>query len=646
VSFPAYTDYKDSGEEWLGNVPSHWTVERLTNLYREAIEPGEDHLPILSVSIHTGVSNEEAAPDDGERKIVRSEDRTKYKKVLPGDLAYNMMRAWQGGFGAVQVAGMVSPAYVVARPRRDISSKYVELMLRTPGAVEQMRRLSRGITDFRLRLYWDEFKNMRIALPPTSERGAIISFLDRETGKIDALVDEQRRLIVLLKEKRQAVISYAVTKGLDPDASMKDSGIEWLGKVPAHWQVKPLKYLISLRSGGTPSKARDDFWDGSIPWASAKDLKSDHLDDTIDHITDAAVTEGGVELNPIGSILILVRGMMLARAFPVVEILVPMAINQDLKAVLPRGEMSSQFLAWGFRGTAQESLDRCSEAGHGTKALRMEDWLTMPFPCPPKDEQRAIAAFLDDKTLLIDQLISDADNAIDLLCERRAALISAAVTGKIDVRHSAKVLPFQIERARARGLVATEIIERLAHQPTFGRVKLQKIAYLAEAHVGISEIGGSYLREAAGPLDRAMVGEMERGAGTLASVCVDQPGGAGTTVTYRLGGQRGTQRQELVGWLGHDRSAKLDKLIDDISTLETKGAEAVATLYAVWNDALIDGSSADDDSIVSAFLNDWHPEKHRKFRADELHRWLDWMSRHDLVPTGKGPKTSTGRLFV
>lgn len=154
---------KDSGVEWLGQVPAHWVVTRLANLFREVNEPGDESLPVLSVSIHNGVSDDEADPAHSDRKITRSEDRTKYKRVEPNDLVYNMMRAWQGGFGTVQVVGAVSPAYVVARPFRPEVAKFIELLLRTPKAVEEMRRRSRGITAFRLRLYWDEFKDMCVA---------------------------------------------------------------------------------------------------------------------------------------------------------------------------------------------------------------------------------------------------------------------------------------------------------------------------------------------------------------------------------------------------------------------------------------------------------------------------------------------------
>lgn len=206
---------KDSGVEWLGEVPAHWEVLRLGRIFREVAESGTDDLPILSVSIHDGVSDRELDDEELDRKVTRSDDRSKYKKVKSGDLVYNMMRAWQGGFGTVTVTGMVSPAYVVARPAQAFLTSFVEQLLRTPQAVEEMKRHSRGVTDFRLRLYWDEFKNIRVALPQLSEQQDIIATFDTEALRVDALTTEATRAIALLKERRSALISAAVTGKID-----------------------------------------------------------------------------------------------------------------------------------------------------------------------------------------------------------------------------------------------------------------------------------------------------------------------------------------------------------------------------------------------------------------------------------------------
>ncbi|CAG9229812.1 Type I restriction enzyme EcoKI specificity protein [Paraburkholderia caribensis] len=208
----------------------------------------------------------------------------------------------------------------------------------------------------------------------------------------------------------------------------KASGVAWLHDVPAHWRISPLKYLVSLKSGGTPSKDNLDYWDGEVPWASAKDLKTETLADTIDHISSLAVESGNADLVPEGTILVVVRGMILARTFPVAETLVPMAINQDLKGLIPRTVLTGRFLAWLLRGTASESLLRLDEAGHGTKALRMDAWTSMQLPIPPVDEQSTIAAFLDRETGKIDALIAEQEKLLTLLAEKRLATISHAVT--------------------------------------------------------------------------------------------------------------------------------------------------------------------------------------------------------------------------
>lgn len=206
---------KNSGVAWLGEVPAHWRIVRLGVLFREVNEPGNEDLPMLSVSIHDGVSDKELGENEMDRKVARSDDRSKYKAVAPGDLTYNMMRAWQGGFGAVVVHGMVSPAYVVARPTKDVMTSYIEMVLRTPLAVVEIKRHSRGITDFRLRLYWEEFKTIQVPLPPKAEQLEIAAFLNAKTTKLEALKFEAERAILLLKEHRSTLIAAAVTGQID-----------------------------------------------------------------------------------------------------------------------------------------------------------------------------------------------------------------------------------------------------------------------------------------------------------------------------------------------------------------------------------------------------------------------------------------------
>ncbi|MCX6880735.1 MAG: restriction endonuclease subunit S [Verrucomicrobia bacterium] len=196
---------------------------------------------------------------------------------------------------------------------------------------------------------------------------------------------------------------------------MKPSGIEWLGEVPEHWEVTPLKYVVGLRSGGTPSKTNLAYWDGNVPWASSKDLKPEVLSDTQDHITQKALDEGAAELVSANSLLIVVRGMILIHTFPVVKALVPMAINQDLKALTPSPKLNVDFLAWLLRGSSRETLGRLDEAGHGTKVLRIDSWTSMALPIPPLDEQLEIVDGITGNLNKLDTLTAEAQRAIDLL---------------------------------------------------------------------------------------------------------------------------------------------------------------------------------------------------------------------------------------
>jgi type I restriction enzyme S subunit len=202
---------KDSGVDWLGGVPAHWDVRRIAALFREVSRPADPALPVLSVSIHDGVTDGELGDDERDRKVALSEDRTKYQGVAPGDLVYNMMRAWQGAFGAVTVKGLVSPAYVVAAPVTTFRTKFIEHLLHTKSAAEEIRRFSRGIADFRMRLYWDHFRALKVCLPPLEEQDRILSEIESESARLDGLIALTERSIDLLREKRAALITAAVT---------------------------------------------------------------------------------------------------------------------------------------------------------------------------------------------------------------------------------------------------------------------------------------------------------------------------------------------------------------------------------------------------------------------------------------------------
>ncbi len=235
MSFPRYEAYKDSGVEWLGEVPRHWIKVPFWTLFRRMKRMGYASEALLSVYRDFGVILKSSRDDNFNKP---SDDLDLYQLVEAGDLAINKMKAWQGSVGISELRGIVSPAYFVYQSIHHENSRYLHYLLRSPQYTSAYLSISKGI---RLN-QWDMdpqyHSRLPVLVPPSSEQTVIATFLDHETAKIDALVEEQQRLIALLKEKRQAVISHAVTKGLDPNVPMKDSGVEWLGGVPAHWAVR------------------------------------------------------------------------------------------------------------------------------------------------------------------------------------------------------------------------------------------------------------------------------------------------------------------------------------------------------------------------------------------------------------------------
>lgn len=276
--------------------------------------------------------------------------------------------------------------------------------------------------------------SLPVSIPGVKEQIAIADHLDKETARIDELVEKKRRLIKLLKEKRLAIINHAVTRGIDPNVKLKPSGIDWLGDIPEHWESKRLKYFIDrVVGGGTPSTGDPSYWNGEVPWVSSKDMKSDLIADTEDHISERAVAESSTNKVRAGTVLIVARSGILKHTLPVAITGLDVTINQDIKALTPGKRLSAKFLFWKLKGLGQDILDICGKAGATVESIEIEDLMSIPFSVPPANEQDQIIDFLDASTQRLDATVAKIEREIGLLNEYRTALISEVVTGKIRV---------------------------------------------------------------------------------------------------------------------------------------------------------------------------------------------------------------------
>ena len=327
TDFPKYERYKNSGVEWLGDVPEHWEVERVFSAFNERVETGHPDLPNLNITIGRGVQVEAF---EGARKKRLIEDLNAYKRARKGDIAYNTMRMWQGAVGDVPVDGLVSPAYVVARPIKPINSRFYSYLFRTETFQTETNRHSYGIVSDRNRLYWLGFKNITIPIPSREEQDRIVAFLDQKTAEIDALIAKKQRQIELLDEQKAILINRAVTRGLNPNAKLKPSGIEWIGEIPEHWEVKRIGHLGTVGNGSTPSRSNPRYWDSAdYPWLNSGSVNQGIVTQADQFVSNLALKECHLPLVKEDSIVIAITGQGKTRGTAAL-LAIPATINQHL----------------------------------------------------------------------------------------------------------------------------------------------------------------------------------------------------------------------------------------------------------------------------------------------------------------------------
>lgn len=432
MSVPRYENYRDSGIEWLGEVPTHWAVGKFRHRFRESSEKIDDEVvgPMLSVSGYRGIEIKEY-DDENRRRL--DDELVGYRIVRPGQLVVNTMWLNYAGLGVSAYEGHVSPAYRSYWVRPGLEGEYVHHLMRSSIYVQGYTRLLTGIRPNSLQMSRDDLMEFPIILPPPDEQTAIAAFLDREIGKIDALVEAQRGLTELLKEKRQAVISHAVTKGLDPAVPMKDSRVEWMGQVPAHWEVRKIKQVAQMESGHTPDRKIAAYWENcEIPWVSLHDtgyLKDhDYISQTAQYVNPLGITNSSARVLPARAV-VFSRDATIGRCAITTR---PMAVSQHFIAWLCSDDLEPEYLLFCLRSMTGE-LDRLS-SGATLKTIGMPQVRALSMPLPSREEQRSIVITIQRDAAALDALMAEIQAAATLLQERRAALISAAVTGKIDVR--------------------------------------------------------------------------------------------------------------------------------------------------------------------------------------------------------------------
>ncbi len=429
-----YPDYKDAGVAWLGRIPAHWPEKRAKYYFKEIDErsrTGDEEM--LSVSHITGVTPR----SQKNVTMFQAESNVGQKLCQPGDVVINTMWAWMAALGVSSHAGIVSPSYGVYRPinEDDYDPYYLDHLLRIEGHRSEYICRSTGIRASRLRLYPDQFLSMRLICPPRVEQDTIVRYLKAQDRLSRKFIRNKRRLIELLKEQKQNIINQAVTRGLDPNVKLKPSGVEWIGDIPEHWDVAPLKHLASINRRVLPESTDENY---TFKYFDIGSVGTGRLANEPETLRFGQAPSRARRIITQGDTIISTVRTYLKAVYYVSDEIEDWIASTGFAALTPKEGInppylglliqSDQFVTRVIRESIGVAYPAIAETRLGT--------LHLSYPVSIK-EQFAILEHIVNSAKEIEQAIARATREIDLIREYRTRLISDIVTGQVDIRHIA-----------------------------------------------------------------------------------------------------------------------------------------------------------------------------------------------------------------
>ena len=454
AKYQKYAEYKDSGIEWLGDIPNHWAMSKLRYLFhfskglsitKENLQ--DEGIPCVNYGeVHSKYGFEVDPKKHSLKCVSENYLKTSENALLNnGDFVFaDTSEDLKGSGNFTHLIGneQIFAGYhtVIARPHNSLASRFYAYLFESKEFRSQIQLAVKGVKVFSITQAM--LRSADAWLPSPDEQVKIANFLDHETAKIDSLIAKQEKLIELLKEKRQAVISHAVTKGLNPDVNMKDSGVEWLGQVPEHWRITPLKYQVETINGFGFSS--NDFCDEGVPFIRAGNIKKKSITNVeiflpqkvVNKYKRVILSSGDVVISMVGSDPTIKESAVgQVGIIPTdYEGAVP---NQNIVILREKGcNLLKKYLFYSLCSTAYRThLDIFSHKLANQAIISSSLIISAKFIMPSLEEQLEIISYLDKQLVMFDEMMLKAESAIQLMQERRTALISSAVTGKIDVRN-------------------------------------------------------------------------------------------------------------------------------------------------------------------------------------------------------------------
>lgn len=637
-SHSSYSEYRDSGVDWLGTVPRHWETvpfRYYCDIPKGKVDPESDEHSDRVLIAPNHVEQDTGRMLELETAHSQGASSAKYL-VEEGDLIYSKIRPALNKVCLARGDWLCSADMYPIRIRKGYEARYLKYLMLSQAFKHLMVNDSMRVAMPKVNR--DTLNAARILRPPLDEQRAITDYLDRETERIGALIEKKEQLIDLLEEKRTALISRVVTQGLDRDVEMQDSGVEWLGEIPEGWEMTKLKFLageiIDAEHKTPPFHSDGDYLvvrtsnirNGKLKYDDAKYTNRDGFEEW----TQRGVPQPGDILftreAPAGEACVVPDG-------------VDLCLGQRVVLIRPNTEvLNNRFCMYSLYGRVTDEYVSVRSQGSTVDHFNMSDIYNIPIPHPSLDEQRDIIKYIDDRRAKIDGLIKVVERGVERLKEYQTALISAAVTGRIDVREESRMPEVKEANTWGRMILTLELIRRMrsAQHQSLGRTLLVKMLYLIQHHVRVAGMGFNFKRKDYGPYASELRYKVESALQDQGWI---QVSGNGEQVQYELlekADDETVQAYFESSW--GDVGDQIDEIVSYFHQFDAERAEIVATLYAAWNDLKILGRPHEEEAIIREVRENWHP---RKQETDES-RWrkaLHWMEDEGLVPTGFGEPT-------
>ena len=615
-------EMKDSGIEWIGKVPVEWKIDNPQYHFSQRKDRAKQGMVQLTASQKYGaITQTEYMERTGANIVTVQKDFDILKLVCAGDFVIHM-RSFQGGLEYSEKTGSISSAYVMLIPRNTIREpRYYKWFFKSSNYIDALSSTSNLVRDGQA-MRWSNFIQLPILFPPAEEQQRIADFLDAKCAEIDALTADIQTQIDTLEQYKRSVITETVTKGLNPDAEMKDSGIEWVGEIPAHWLVHPVYYYYGERKNKNYLGKEDNLLSLSYGRVVRKDINT----------SDGLLPESFNTYNIVETGDIIIRPTDLQndkRSLRTGLVKEHGIITSAYIDLCPIKQVDSRYFY--FLLHAYDVMKVFYNMGNGVRqGLNYSEFSRLMVFEPPYEEQVAIADYLETKVIEVDAIIERKKEQMSVLNAYKRSLIFEYVTGKKEVRNETADA---IVALNPHIILLGIINDRIGKKHTRGKVQLQKLLYLLDIHVGMN-VNTKYYRYEHGPYDRQL------------NCYID------VLIKNRWYEQRHDNGEILIKGKNHDefvrkyknqfreKQMEINQLIDALRDMKTSQLERIATLYAVWNDFILEGEShPTDEKILHEVVTNWTANK----ANPQDGTWklsLEKMKKLGIIPTGKGLHTS------